>query len=347
MKRLLSISASLILLIIVLSGCQSTTTATGDDVLTLRMAHGIADSSDSGQAIAQIEGLVEAKANNTIDMNIYGSGVLGSERDTIEMVQAGVLDMAKVGASSLDAFADVYGIFSLPFLFESEEDLYSAMTNTDLIEQLNNETYDKGFVIVGWYPSGARNFYTSGDTPIQSPDDLKGMKIRVMESAVSKEMVSLLGASPVPMASSETYTALQQGVIDGAENNELALTVNRHMDVAKSYSYTSHQMVPDIYILSTKTLETMSDEQVQALKESLWENNQYYRELNNTMLEAAKKESEEAGVEFYEVDIEPFKEKVMPMHETYMEKGDLHKTIYETVEAAAGQEGTYDASAIK
>lgn len=344
MKRILSVGTTLVLLLTVLSGCQSSST---EGALTLRMAHGIADSSDSGQAIAKIEGLVEEKSAESIDMKIYGSGVLGSERDTIEMVQAGVLDMAKVGASSLDAFDDVYGVFSLPFMFETEEDLYSAMTNTDLIQTLNEETYDEGFVMVGWYPSGARNFYTAKDNPIKTPDDLKGMKIRVMESAVSKEMVSLLGASPVPMSSSETYTALQQGVIDGAENNELALTVNRHMDVAKSYSYTRHQMVPDIYILSTKTLEKMTDEQVASLKESLWENNQYYRELNNTMLEEAKKESEEAGVAFYEVDTEPFKEKVMPMHETYMEKGELHKKIYETVENAAGQEGTYDASAIK
>ncbi|WOO87067.1 TRAP transporter substrate-binding protein [Mollicutes bacterium LVI A0039] len=346
MKNILTVIGLLSVLVLVLTGC-STSAAAGEEQLTLRMAHGIADSSDSGQAIAQIEELVEEESNNSIDMQIYGSGVLGSERDTIEMVQAGVLDMAKVGASSLDAFDSAYGVFSLPFMFENEEDLYSAMTNTDLIEQLNKETVDDGFIFVGWYPSGARNFYTAKDTPIQSPDDLKGMKIRVMESAVSKEMVSLLGASPVPMASSETYTALQQGVIDGAENNELALTVNRHMDVAKSYSYTRHQMVPDIYILSTKTLENMTDEQVLALQKSLWENNLYYRELNNEMLTAAKQESEEAGVEFYELDVEPFREKVMPMHESYMAKSDANRSIYNTVADAAGKEGSYDAPTSK
>ncbi len=322
-------------------------TATTNDAITLRMAHGIAESSDSGQAIAQIEDLVEKESNGTIDMQIYGSGVLGSERDTIEMVQAGVLDMAKVGASSIDAFEDLYGIYSLPFMFESEEDLYSAMTNTDLIKTLNEHTYDKGFVMVGWYPSGARNFYTAGDTAIQTPDDLKGMKIRVMESATSKNMVELLGASPVPMSSSETYTALQQGVIDGAENNELALTVNRHMDVAKSYSYTRHQMVPDIYILSTKTLEQMSDDQVQALVDALWENNLYYRDLNNEMLAEAREESEEAGVEFYEVDVDPFKEKVLPMHEEYEAKGSDYEEIYNMVESAAGEEVNYDAPTVK
>ncbi len=346
MKNLLKLVTSVFVLVLALSGCTSDT-ATTNDAITLRMAHGIAESSDSGQAIAQIEDLVEKESNGTIDMQIYGSGVLGSERDTIEMVQAGVLDMAKVGASSIDAFEDLYGIYSLPFMFESEEDLYSAMTNTDLIKTLNEHTYDKGFVMVGWYPSGARNFYTAGDTPIQTPDDLKGMKIRVMESATSKNMVELLGASPVPMSSSETYTALQQGVIDGAENNELALTVNRHMDVAKSYSYTRHQMVPDIYILSTKTLEQMSDDQVQALVDALWENNLYYRDLNNEMLAEAREESEEAGVEFYEVDVDPFKEKVLPMHEEYEAKGSDYEEIYNMVESAAGEEVNYDAPTVK
>lgn len=345
MKKLLTVLSTLFVSLFILSACGSSEAK--DGVLTLRMAHGIVESSDSGQAIAKIEGLVDEKTNGTLHTQIYGSGVLGSERDTIEMVQAGVLDMAKVGASSIDAFDHLYGIFSLPFMFENEEDLYSAMLNTDLIDKLNEATYDKGFIMVGWYPSGARNFYTAKNNPIKTPDDLKGMKIRVMESAVSKEMVSLLGASPVPMSSSETYTALQQGVIDGAENNELALTVNRHMDVAKSYSYTRHQMVPDIYILSTKTLEKMTDEQVKALEESLWENNLYYRELNNSMLEDAKKESEEAGLEFYEVEVGPFKEKVMPMHETFMDLGKDYESLYKKVEQAAGKEVDYDASATK
>lgn len=344
MKKILLFCSCLTVLLTILSGCGANTDG---DVLTLRMAHGIVESSDSGQAIGKIEGLTESNSNGSIDMNIYGSGVLGSERDTIEMVQAGVLDMAKVGASSLDAFDGSYGVFSLPFMFENEEDLYSAMTNTEIINELNTSTKDKGFIMVGWYPSGARNFYTSKDTPIQSPEDLEGMKIRVMESAVSKEMVSLLGASPVPMASSETYTALQQGVINGAENNELALTVNRHMDVASHYSYTRHQMVPDIYILSTKTMENMSEEQVEALVNALWENNLYYRELNNEMLTSARTDSESAGVEFHEVEMEPFREKVMPMHETYMDASDTNKKIYQSVVEAAGQEGSYNAPTIK
>lgn len=347
MKRLITLCISVAVLLSVLSGCSTNTVTGTDTVTTIRMAHGISESSEGGQAIAQISDLVDEKSNGTMNLEIYGSGVLGSERDTVEMVQAGVLDMAKVGASSLDAFEPLYGAFSLPYMFDTEEDLYAAMTSTDVIDQLNDKTRDTGFIMIGWYPSGFRNFYTAKDTPIESPDDLKGMKIRVMESATSKKLVETLGGSPVPMASSETYTAMQQGVIDGAENNELALTSNRHMDVAKSYSYTQHQMVPDIYIISTKTLDNLTDDQLNILEESLWENNQMYRELNQELIQDAIEQSKEAGVEFVDVDKQPFEEKVEPMYNEFTSNGDDYAHLFETIKGAAGTEANYDTPEIK
>lgn len=341
MKRLIGL---LFLFIVTLSGCGNNNQEyTQDNPLVLTMAHGIADQSETGKKIAEIEPALEAASNNTIDMRIYGSGVLGSERDTIELVQAGVLDMAKVGASSLDGFEPMYSIFSLPFLFDDENHLYSAMENTNLIEKLNEKTKDDGFVMIGWYPSGARNFYTAKDKPILSPDDLKGMKIRVMESATATNMVKLLGGSPVPMASSETYTAMEQGVIDGAENNELALTSNNHKEVTKHYSYTQHQMVPDIYIISTKTLDRMTDAQKKLVKDVIWQNNLEYRTLNNQLLQDARKESEEAGVQFHDnIDKEPFRKLVMPMHEDFRNLGPEYAQVYDDVVASKNLEGSND-----
>ncbi len=350
MKKILSIIIIVVVLIFILTGFNNSKSDTNDnnsDTITLRMAHGIPESSPGGQSIAQISELVDEKSDGNVKLEIYGSGVLGSERDTVEMVQAGVLDLAKVGASSLDAFNPLYGVFSLPYMFDSEEDLYSAMTNSDVIKLLNDSTRDSGFIMIGWYPSGFRNFYTTSADPIETPDDLKGQKIRVMESATSKELVQTLGGSPVPMASSETYTAMQQGVIDGAENNELALTSNRHMDVAKTYSYTQHQMVPDIYIVSTKTIEKLSDEQLNFLEDALWENNQYYRELNQQLIDEAIQESKEAGVEFYDVDKEPFEEKVKPMYDEFVGKGPEYQAVFDAVKNAAGKEANYDTPEIK
>ncbi len=348
MNKLVKLVSCVFVLVLALSGCSTNTNVdSSGDVLTLKMAHGISESSPGGEAIAEISDLVDEKSNGSMKLEIYGSGVLGSERDTVEMVQAGVLDMAKVGASSLDAFEGLYGAFSLPYMFDSEEDLYAAMTNTDLIDQLNDKTRDTGFIMIGWYPSGFRNFYTAGDTPIKTPDDLSGMKIRVMESATSKKLVESLGGSPVPMASSETYTAMQQGVIDGAENNELALTSNRHMDVAKSYSYTQHQLVPDIYIISTKTLDKLTDEQLNILEDALWENNLMYRDLNKELINDAIEESKEAGVEFLEVDKTPFEQKVEPMYDEFEANGDDYVSVFNTIKDAAGMEANYDTPEIK
>lgn len=334
MKKLMSM---VIVIAFILSGCTTATyTYTAEDPLIIRIADGSASSSPTGESTALIEGLVEEKSNNTIDFEMYASGVLGSERDTIELVQAGVLDMAKVGGSSLGGFEPLFNVFSLPFLFENEDHLYSAMTCTNVVDKINEKTYDDGYVVVGWYTSGARNFYMATDTPILKPEDLKGMKIRVMESATSARMVTLLGGSPVPMATSETYTEMQQGVIDGAENNELVLTSNNHMEIAKNYAYTQHQMVPDMFILSTKTLEKMTKEQQTALKDAIWENNLYYRDLNNELLKDARRQSEEAGVVFYDdIDKEPFRELVMPMHEEFKELGPEYTEIYNTIVKAS------------
>ncbi len=346
MKKIVSLTVFLFAISFILTGCTGTSIENSDGTITLRMAHGISGSSPSGQAVNEIAGIVDEVSDGNIQLEVYDSGVLGSERDTVEMIQAGVLDIAKVGASTLDAFEPLYGVFSLPYMFDSEEDLYSAMTNSDAIEILNNATRDKGFIMIGWYTSGYRNFYTK-DVKVETPEDLKNLKIRVMESATSKELVEMMGASPVPMASSETYTAMQQGVIDGAENNELALTSNRHMDVAKYYSYTQHQLVPDIFIMSTKTADKLTDEQLYQIEEAIWQSNLAYRELNKQMIDEAITESKEAGVEFIEVDKEPFEAKVEPMQDEFAEKGPEYAELIDTIKGAAGKEANYESPKIK
>ena len=151
------------------------------------------------------------------------------------MVQAGVLDMAKVSANTLGQFDERYSIFSLPYLFRNQEHYYNAMANSEGIQELFESTRDKGYIAIGYYANGARNYYLKEDKAVTDPSVLKGKKIRAMVSSTSMEMIELMGGSPVPMASSETYTSLQQGIVDGAENTELALTVDKHEEIVKSY----------------------------------------------------------------------------------------------------------------
>ena len=140
------------------------------------------------------------------------------------------------------------------------------MNDTDYMNQIYESTDEAGFRVLTWYNAGTRNFYAK--TPIHTPEDLKGMKIRVQQSPASVQMMEAFGAAASPMSFGEVYTAIQQGVIDGAENNELALTNNKHGEVAKYFSYNKHQMVPDMLIGNLKFLNSLSDEERQVFEEA-------------------------------------------------------------------------------
>ena len=154
-----------------------------------------------------------------------------------------------------------------------------------------------------------------------------------MPSTTSMRMLELMGASPVPMSASETYTSLQQGVIDGAENTELALTVDKHAEVARSYTYTEHQYSPDIYIISTKTWNKLTKEQQEYLCESLADVNDNFKQMYNRMMEEAVVEAKDMGITVYrDIDKSEFIEAVQPLHEEFVAKGDDYKVIYDDIQ---------------
>ena len=264
---------------------------TSSEKVQLRMAHGQAADSEIGETIEYLSDLAAEDSSKNLEVDIYPSGVLGAEPSTVEMVQAGVLDMAKVSANTLGQFDERYSIFSLPYLFREQEHYYNAMANSEGIQELFESTRDKGYIAIGYYANGARNYYLKEDKAVTDPSVLKGKKIRAMVSSTSMEMIELMGGSPVPMASSETYTSLQQGIVDGAENTELALTVDKHEEIVKSYTYTEHQYSPDIYIISTKVWDSLSKEQQEYLKECLVKLNENFVSKYQQMMDDAIEEA--------------------------------------------------------
>lgn len=264
---------------------------TSSEKVQLRMAHGQAADSEIGETIEYLSDLAAEDSSKNLEVDIYPSGVLGAEPSTVEMVQAGVLDMAKVSANTLGQFDERYSIFSLPYLFRDQEHYYNAMANSEGIQELFKSTRDKGYIAIGYYANGARNYYLKEDKAVTDPSVLKGKKIRAMVSSTSMEMIELMGGSPVPMASSETYTSLQQGIVDGAENTELALTVDKHEEIVKSYTYTEHQYSPDIYIISTKVWDSLSKEQQEYLKECLVKLNENFVSKYQQMMDDAIEEA--------------------------------------------------------
>lgn len=311
----------------------------GSDRLQLRLAHGQAGNSEIGGTIAYLSDLVAEDEGMGMDVSIYSDGVLGSETAMIELVQAGVLDMAKISANTLGQFDDRYTIFSLPYLFVSQEHYYDAMADSQVIRELFRSTEDAGYIAIGYYCNGSRNFYLKDDVAVTDPSVLAGKKIRSMVSSTSMDMIEAMGGSPVPMSSSETYTSLQQGIVDGAENTELALTVDKHEEIVRSYTYTEHQYTPDIYIISTKTWNKLTAEQQDYLVECFSKLNDNFVQQYNRMMDDAIAEAESYGVHVYrDIDKTAFIEAVQPIHADFLAKGEAYQALYNDIQSYA-QEG--------
>ena len=250
----------------------------------------------------------------------------------VQLTQTGAIDICVASNSILETFSENYTLFNMPYLFASEEAYHAAMDDESITSPIFESTKDAGFQAVTWIDAGTRNFYTVS-TPIQTPADLKGLKIRVQQSPTNVQMMSLLGGSATPMGFGEVYTALQSKVIDGAENNELALTSNGHGDVCKFYSYDMHQMIPDILVANNHFLEKLSAEDRAVFEEGFDLVNQVEREEWVKAVEEAKKKAEnEQKVQFLYPDTKPFQDICMPMHEDFLSGHPDIRPIYEKIQ---------------
>ncbi|MFD2706080.1 TRAP transporter substrate-binding protein [Salibacterium lacus] len=325
MKRLFLLS---ILLILMLMGaaCASSSTETsgagengsdntGIQERSLTLAHIHGSASPVYESLENFEKKVENRSDGKIQINIYGQGTLGGETEMLELLKTGVLDMAKVNAGKLESFSEQFSVFSLPYIFENTEHFQSVM-HSDTVEQMYADLESKGLRGITHYRAGKRSFYTV-DTPIKKPTDLEGLKIRVMNNATSIRTMELLGASPTPMAASNVYSALQQGVIDGAESSHIALTDANHGEVAKAFSYDEHTRIPDFLTMSEQTWNSFTNEEKQLIQKAADETSDgHSKRWEELMAQSKETAKQEMNVTFYEnINKEPFREKVQPLIE--------------------------------
>lgn len=315
-KKKLGVLMSLLLLLGIFTGCSSMTVASeGEDKsFEFIISSNQPDSHPTVVALKQFAVDLEEKSQGTLKGKVYSSGVLGSDREVLELVQFGAVDMVSTGVSTIESYEKMYSLFSVPYLFNDKFHYYRVMDSEYMQEEIFPQTAQLGFVVKTWFDAGARSFYTK-DTPISEPSDLKGLKMRTLASPTLMEMVSLMGGNPTPLDWGEVYGALQQGVIDGLENNELALTVNKHAEVAKEFSNTRHLFAPDVLIMNTNTLNKLTSNQRDILDEALHELSLNQRELWAAETEKAIKEATEQGVNFTEPNVQAFIDSVKPMHE--------------------------------
>lgn len=302
------------------------------DIVNLKLAHNLSGSHPFAQIMEKFAKNVKEKSHGKLNIILYPNSVLGPDRTVIEQLQGGVVEMMKAGSSSMESFNPVFSIFSLPYLFKDKDHFDKAMSGK-IIDQLNEITTKRDhFRILTYFTTGIRSFYTR-HTPILKPSDLKGLKIRVMESKTSLEMIKLMGGTPTPMPYGEIYTALQQGIIDGAENNPTALTIGKQGEVAKAYSFDNHLMMPDLLLISEDTWENdLSPSEQKILLECAREATKEYKVIwEKSVEDAIENAKENMDVKFYYPDIEPFKKKVQPLYKEF-EKDPVKKKLIKEIQ---------------
>jgi tripartite ATP-independent transporter DctP family solute receptor len=279
--------------------------------MVLKLGHGLDTGHPVHKAMEFMNLRLEALSGGTVTIDIYPSSVLGSETQCIEQLQNGSLAMTKTSAAAMENFIPAMAVYGLPYIFR-DADHYWAVLNGEVGQGLLQQGEAKFLRGLCYYDGGSRNFYTK-DKPIQTPDDLKGLKIRVMNSKTAIDMVKAMGGAPTPIAWGELYSALAQGTVDGAENNLPSFTSNKHYEACKHFTLDGHTRIPDMLLISSRVWKKL-DPQVQdwvqqAATESVDFQRQLWEEKTIEALEQAKAE----GVTVYEVDTAAFAAKVAPM----------------------------------
>lgn len=320
--------------IIFLPSCQE-----GEHVTVLKLAHGLDQSHSVHKGMVFMGERVKEKSGGKMRLDIYPSGQLGSERENVEMLQIGSLAITKVSAAIMEGFAPNYRIFGLPYIFTGREHAHRVLDS-----EIGREILLDGekFWLRGlaFYDAGSRSFYTK-DRPINHPDDLRGLKIRVMQSPSAVNMIRAFGGSPTPISWGELYTALQGGVVDGAENNPPSFFLSHHYEVCRYYSLNEHSTIPDVLLISTKIWNTLTEQEQEWLQEAADESAVYQRKLWEESENESLRLAEEAGVTIIYPDKAPFIERVQGLFEAYQQDEKFYGLIkrIQVLQEAPVQEG--------
>ena len=302
------------------SGCASKS-----GVTILKLGHGLDVSHPVHKGMAFMAEEVAKISEGRLQVAIYPSGQLGSERQCLELLQIGSLDITKVSAAVMENFTPNLKVLGLPFIFRDQTHAWNV-----LLGPIGKELLLQGepYWLRGlcFYDAGSRSFYTK-EKSIQTPDDLKGLKIRVMNSQTAMQMVKTLGGAPTPISWGELYTALQQGVVDGAENNPPSFYLSHHYEVCKYYSLNEHTSVPDILLIGTIAWNKLTEEEKGwlqvAVDKSVTEQRKLWKAAEKEALDAVAA----AGVEITKPDKEPFREKVSEIFESYQDEPEVYDLI--------------------
>lgn len=284
--------------------------------LVLRLAHNLSGTHPTSVAIDAFAESVAELSGGRLRVDIYANGQLGSEPAVLGQLVQGIVDITRVASPGLASHHPGYHTFGLPYVFESEEQMHQVM-DSEQMAQFYRSTEEDGFVGLTHYTSGARSLYTRS-TPIRTPEDIIGKKIRVQDMRSQTELMEALRGAPVVMAFGDTYTALQTGLIDGAESNETVLTDSAHGEVSKVFSRTRHTIIPDLMLISASAWQRLAAEDQDVIVEAARQSSKDHRQAWAEAIAEAEETARGMGVEFVDdVDLDAFREATSPVVEDF------------------------------
>ena len=283
------------------------------------------------EAIVRMGKKLETATKGRISIQMFPSMQLGGEKEMIEQAQVGALQIARISVGAMGPVVDEVNVFNLPFVFRDEAHMRKVIDGPigkELLERMSDGPGSR-LIALGWMDAGTRNVYAK--KAVTGPADLKGMKIRMMGNPLFVETMNAMGGNGVAMGFNELYSALQTGVVDGAENNPPTLLAQNHYTVSKVYSLTGHLIIPEIFVFSKKSWEGLSKEDQALVKKLSTEAQFEQRKLWDAYVGEAETKLKAAGVQFVPSDKPAFYKATQPIRDKYGVKyAALIKRIEET-----------------
>ena len=283
------------------------------------------------EAIVRMGKKLEAQTNGRISIQMYPQMQLGGEKEMIEQAQVGALQIARISVGALGPVIDELNVFNMPFIFRDEQHMRKVIDGpigSGLLEKISANPATR-LIALGWMDAGTRNVYSN--KPVTKPSDLKGMKVRMMGNPIFVETMNAMGGNGVAMGFNELYSAMQTGVVDGAENNEPTVLAQNHYQVAKVYSLTGHLIIPEMFVFSKVSWDKLSKDDQALLKKLSREAQIEQRSLWDEKTAKATEELKAKGVQFVPADKEAFFKATQPVRDKYGAKySALLKRILDT-----------------
>lgn len=317
---------SMCLALVISAGCKKQEEA--EPEIVLKLAHSLDITHPVHKAMVYLGERAMEKSSGRIKVEIFPNEQLGNEKESIEALQLGYLAMTKTSTAIMEGFVPRMKVFGIPYLFRDAEHCWKVLEGP-IGKELLIAGESKWLRGLCYYDAGARSFYAKKE--IHSPADLQGMKIRVQNSIMAMKLVSAMGGSPTPIPWGELYTALDQGVVDAAENNPPSFRTSRHYEVCKYYILDEHTRLPDMLVISTRVWDSLSYEFRQILQEAVEESVEYQRKIWAEAEEKDMKQVQDAGVKIIRPDKEPFRTSVKSVWDEFegTDIGELINQIQE------------------